>query len=267
MAAARRVYLYVMAFAGLMVSLYAVAGMVAVLVAQPVLQSSALLGASDLRSRTSLYLAELVVGLPIWLGHWLVAERFARRSPEERDAPERRLFLAAVLGVTAVVALFALRGLLRAVLTLPGATTAQPLVLAAITAGARLLVFGAACFGYARLRAATIAPERDRREHDAAYDLAIYALAGFALAFLLIGVGQAVRQLLLDLLQLGRPRVLVGAAGAPWTVWGPIAAWVLAGGAVWAPVWQYDLARGGKTVAKPFPPAPGLTMVTRWHEA
>src|SRR5438094_803233 len=136
MAAARRVYLYVMAFAGLMVSLYAVAGMLAVLVAQPVLQSSALLGASDLRSRTSLYLAELVVGLPIWLGHWLVAERFARRSPEERDAPERRLFLAAVFGVTAVVALFALRGLLRAALTLPGAPTAQPSALPARAAGA-----------------------------------------------------------------------------------------------------------------------------------
>lgn len=246
MAVARRIYLYLLAFAGLLTVLYAAASMLALIVARSTLEASTILGTGDLRARASLYLAQLVVGLPIWLGHWLVAQRAAARSAEERDAPERRLFLAAVFAVTAVVALFALHDLLRFVFTLPGATNRQRATLDGIAAGARLLVFGAAWFAYARLRDRTVPGERERREEDRAYDLAIYALSGFALAFLATGVGQAIQQLLDDLLRGSRPAVLAGSRRDTWTVWGAIAAWIVAGGAVWVPAWGYDLARGGR---------------------
>src|ERR671917_636214 len=125
MAVARRAYLYVMAFAGLMAVLYAAAGMLALIVSWLTLRSSTLLGAGDLRERASLYLAALVVGLPIWLGHWLLAQRLVERAPEERAALERRLFLAAVFAVTAVVALFALHRVLATLFTLPGTTSGE----------------------------------------------------------------------------------------------------------------------------------------------
>jgi hypothetical protein len=42
---------------------------------------------------TALHIAVVVVGLPIFLVHWLWAQRLARRDPEEREAVLRRLYL------------------------------------------------------------------------------------------------------------------------------------------------------------------------------
>jgi hypothetical protein len=78
------------------------------------------------------------------------------------------------------------------------------------------------------------------------HDLAVYILAGFALAFLASGAEGMIRQVLRELVVPERPAVLAGPPGSQWAVWGALAARVVAGAAFWAPVWQYDLARGGR---------------------
>lgn len=244
MAVARRTYLYVLAFAGLLTVLYAASGLLALLVNQFVLTvaGSVLVGAADLRTRASLYLAALVVGLPIWLGHWLIAERAVARAPEERAAVERRVFLAAVFGVTAVIALYALHTVLRFVFTLPGSQGTRASEQAgAVEAGARLLAFGLAWLAHARIPRASGTID-DERPHD----LARYVLTGFALAFLLLGLNRAVEQIVRDLLRAGQPAMLAGPVGGAWLAWGAIAAWLVSGGGVWAMVWGDDQARGGR---------------------
>ena len=246
MITARRTFTYAMNLAGLLVTLFAASGMLALMVTSWALGGSGLLETGDLRARASLYLAELVVGLPIWIGFALFAERAAGRSEAERQAWERRLFMAAVFGVTAVVALVALHGLLQALFTLPGITTMQPVLQGAISAGARLFVFGAAWLAHARLQRARGPATRVEVEHDAAHDIAVYVLAGVALAFLATGALQALSQILNDLLHAERPVLLVDPALNVWRIWGAIAAWLVSGGAVWALVSRYDLARGGR---------------------
>jgi Domain of unknown function (DUF5671) len=250
-AVVRRIVTYTMAFAGLQAVLYAAAGLLAIGVATATQRSSTLIGAADMRGRVSFYLAALIVGLPIWLGFWRAAQRRTMRAPDERAARERRLFLAAVFASTSVVALFALHTLLRVVLTLPGAADLrpdlQPSPLDGITAGARLLAYGAAWLAYARLGWR----ERRPRDDDQTHDLAVYVLAGSALSFFAIGVAQAVRQLVGDLAGSAQPALLAAAPhGAVWTIWGSIAAWIIAGGLTWGAIWQYDLARGGLRVLR-----------------
>jgi len=248
MTTTRRTYTYLLALAGLLVTISAAAGLLALVVSTLVLHSSTLLG--DERSVASSYLAELVVGLPVWLGHWLVAERSLARNPEERDASQRRLYLAAVFAVSAVVALFALHTLLRVILTLPGADARQPLIATGISAAARLLIFGGAWAVHTPVDHQRFASRNSTAGVDDAHDLAVYVLTGTALVFLLIGLDQAIRQIVGDLLSAGQTELLVVAGQNLWTIWGAIAAWVLAGGTIWALVWQYDLARGGRRLLR-----------------
>jgi len=106
-------------------------------------------GGAAVRDRTSYYLASIVVGTPIWLSLWLLAQRRLGRSPLERQARERRWYLAAIFAVTSVVALFGLRFLLQDVLILPGADNVTLTVRDGIFAGARLLVWGAVWLAFA----------------------------------------------------------------------------------------------------------------------
>ncbi len=242
MTSSRRLFSYTMAFAGLLTALYAITSLLALAAATLTLGSNTLLGAEDLRSRASFYLAALIVGLPLWLGFWLAAQRRLARSPEERNARERRLFLGAVFATTSVVVLFGLHTLLQVLLTLPGPPALQLSALDGIAAGARLLVYAAAWVVYARIGWS----ERSAGDEDEFHDVAACVLAGFALTFLAIGVGEALRQLVGDLLGAAQPTLLAERPGSLWTIWGAIAAWILSGGAVWAAIWQYDLARGGR---------------------
>ncbi|MGI8914713.1 MAG: DUF5671 domain-containing protein [Chloroflexota bacterium] len=241
----RRTYTYLLALAGLLVTVAAGAGMASLIVSTLTIPGGTILSADDVRTRASLYLAELVVGLPVWLGHWLAAERGVVRRPEERQARQRRLFLAVIFAVTSVVALFALHDLLRFILTLPSGKATPATLDAAIRATTRMLAFGAAWLLYSRLERP---PTNESTEGtiDPAHDLAVYILTGVALAFLVTGVTEAVLQISKDALGTGRSVLLADAPPLLWTVWGSIAAWMLAGGGVWALVWQYDLNRGGR---------------------
>lgn len=236
----RRIVSYTLAFAGLMAVLYAAAGMLALAVTTVTLRSDLLVSQNDLRSRASFYLAALIVGMPILLAAWLPRRRIDPASPE-RNAGERRLFLAAIFATSAVVALFALQRLLGVVLTIPGPAALRPSVLDGIAGGAQLLVWGAAWVWFARLGWR----ERGPREEDEWHDLGVYVLCGFALGCFTYGLYSAVQEIVSDLLSAGPP-LLNAPAGAAWSTWGSIAAWLLTGGAVWLAAWRYDLIRGGR---------------------
>lgn len=230
---AERVFIYALSFAGLLATLYAISGLLANVIVTITQQSNALAGSSSVRDRTSYYLASIVVGLPIWLGLWRLAERRADRSPQERQSPERRLYLAGIFATASIVALFGLQGALSTVLTLPDTADRALAIRDGIFSGARLLVWGTAWLVYARIGWS----ERSPRDQDEAHDLAVYALSGTALAFLVIGLYGAVHEILADL-------TATTASTSLWSTWGSIAAWILSGGPVWGAIWRYDLARG-----------------------
>jgi hypothetical protein len=239
-----RVLLYVLAFAGLLAVLFAVYGLLALgvgLILQNVSSLGTLVSASDARTQAASDLAALIVGAALWLACWRVLDRRLVRAPAERNALERRLFLAATFAVTSIVALFALHTILHALLTLPGSPDHVSSARDAVEAGARLLVYGAAWLVYARLGWR----ERSPRTADAAHDVAVYLLAGFSLIFLCTGLGEAIHHLVLALQ--GTPEDLfpIDSTNATWTTWGNVAAWTLAGGLMWGAIWRYDLRRGG----------------------
>src|SRR6266851_5194202 len=63
------------------------------------------LASSDryVRDAVSLWGATALVGLPVWLLHWLWIQRTASSDPSERTSALRRLFLYAVLGGAVLV--------------------------------------------------------------------------------------------------------------------------------------------------------------------
>ncbi len=132
-----QVVLYIVAFAGLLAVLYAASGLLAILLALALPQGATLIAAADIRGRASFSLAALIVGLPLWLGIWTIMRRRLLHAPEEHDAGERRLFLAAAWATAAVVALFASQTLLQVILTLPGPAAARPALLDGFAAAAR----------------------------------------------------------------------------------------------------------------------------------
>lgn len=232
--------MYIMAFAGLLTTLYAVSGLLSVLLGVPV-AGDALAGAEgDIRTRVSLYIAALVVGLPIWLGLWRPAQRAAAASPADRGAPERRLYLGAVFAVTAVVSLFALKGLLDYLFTLPAPRDLAPAAHEAVSFAVRLAVFGAAWLLHARLGWRERRPEAADNSHD----LAIYIVTGFGLGMLALAAAAAVGRIISELQS--SPALYEGAPDSGWDFWGGVAAAALAGGAVWTAARLYDERRGGK---------------------
>src|SRR6266536_4634513 len=62
--------------------------------------NAALVSSTDryVRDSVSLWGATALVGLPVWLLHWLWIQRTARADPDERASTLRRLYLYAVLG-------------------------------------------------------------------------------------------------------------------------------------------------------------------------
>ncbi len=139
MNASRRLFSYSLAFAGLLIVLWAARGLLVLVVSTVILQSATLIGAADLRSRASFYLAALIVATPLWLSFWLAAQRRAASVPEERGSIDRRAFFGALFVVTSLVVLFALQRLLRSLLSVPGARESQSPTQEGIEAAARLL--------------------------------------------------------------------------------------------------------------------------------
>lgn len=101
MTATRRVYLYLVSFAGLAMVAAGLANLLSVLVT--LLLSADV--ASSARDDVSRWGATALVGLPVWLLHWTWAQRGAARSLDERSSTLRRLYVYAVLvGATLAMA-------------------------------------------------------------------------------------------------------------------------------------------------------------------
>ena len=98
MSVVRRLYFYGVAFASLWMLAVGLSGLGGVVVdaltTQASWDGSAVYG---LRPAITQNAAYVLVGLPVWLLHWRLAERAAGRDVEERAAALRRLFLYAVL--------------------------------------------------------------------------------------------------------------------------------------------------------------------------
>ncbi|MEO6796311.1 MAG: DUF5671 domain-containing protein [Candidatus Dormibacter sp.] len=151
--------------------------------------------------------AVTLVGLPVWLLHWTIAQRLAGRHPDERASALRRLYLYLVLAATAVAAAIVLRGLLEDGLGLLLGSFTDGAALAR-TAWVSLLLLA---FWFYHLRVA----EADRAAVGQVGTSATlrrwyaYGLLFLGLAFLLFGARSVLQQVLVLLVD-GRQTIVFG---------------------------------------------------------
>jgi hypothetical protein len=103
MSTVRRTYLYAVAAASLLVLSAGIVNLGQALVLAATSGSDRLI-LSGLRGQVALGGAAAIVGLPVWLLHWTLADRGAHRDAAERAALLRRLYLYAVLATAALAA-------------------------------------------------------------------------------------------------------------------------------------------------------------------
>ncbi len=124
----RRIYAYLLAFAGLAMVSAAAANLGQVLI-DLLLESQQASAERYVRDAVSRWGATALVGLPVWLLHWLWIERIARADPGERASTLRRLYLYVLLGSAMLVAAFSAReALLELFDLLAGRSTSGPLL-------------------------------------------------------------------------------------------------------------------------------------------
>src|SRR5438105_6839366 len=93
----RRIYVYLLALAGLAMFASACANLLQLLI-DVALGSVYAESASQVRDTAALWGAAALVGLPVWLLHWWLAARAARADAVERTSVLRRLYVYLVLG-------------------------------------------------------------------------------------------------------------------------------------------------------------------------
>jgi len=143
--------------------------------------------------------AVTLVGLPVWALHWGIAQRLARRHPDERASAIRRLYLYLAMGVLLVAAAIFVRGLLEDVI---GALGGEPLAGAAVLRAAwesvLLLAFWLYHFRIAAANRATVGETGASASLRRWY---AYGLLLFGLAFLLFGARNLMQQIWVLLVQ------------------------------------------------------------------
>lgn len=97
----RRLYILAAAFIGLLLFMYGSSELLRLAFLIIPQDAEFGLGSDWWREELSLNLALIAVGTPLWLGHWLWAQRLAREGTEETSAL-RSLFFLGVLGVTLI---------------------------------------------------------------------------------------------------------------------------------------------------------------------
>jgi hypothetical protein len=110
----RRLYIYAAAFLGLQLLAVGARGMLRLLL-EAALSAPAIDSGEQRTAQLSLYTALLIVGVPLWAGHWWWAQRTLGR-PDEQHSALRRLYGYAVLLVAILGMLFAARSLIGALL-------------------------------------------------------------------------------------------------------------------------------------------------------
>ena len=97
----RRLYILAAAFVGLLLFMHGSSELLRLVFLIIPQDAEFGLGSDWWREQLSLNLALVAVGTPLWLGHWLWAQRLARQGNEETSAL-RSLFFLGVLGVTLI---------------------------------------------------------------------------------------------------------------------------------------------------------------------
>jgi hypothetical protein len=90
MSRVRRAYIYLACIASLEAVVWAVISL---------LRSLLVSGGNTSRENVALQIATVIVALPVFLVHWLWAQRLARHDPEERGAVLRRVYLYGAMAV------------------------------------------------------------------------------------------------------------------------------------------------------------------------
>jgi Domain of unknown function (DUF5671) len=191
----RRIYAYLLAFAGLAMVSIAMANLVQLLV-DLVLQVPVVSSDRYVRDTVSLYAAAALVGLPVWLVHWLWIGRSVRADPEERASTLRRLYVYAVLvGATIAMAGSATDALNAAFAALGGVPTPD----AAVDAFFRPLPFTLIALGvwlaHWRIAATDRALVGERGGSAALRRWYVYGAALVGLVLLLTGTSGVVESL------------------------------------------------------------------------
>jgi hypothetical protein len=112
MTSIRRIYAYLITFAGLSLLAWAVASLGQLLIGLS-LPLGVVRTAESVRDSLALYAAAALVGLPVWLLHWTWVQRTARGDSGERSSTLRRLFLYAVVATSVLVLAGSLRDALE----------------------------------------------------------------------------------------------------------------------------------------------------------
>jgi hypothetical protein len=106
----RRVYVYLVALITLGMVLYGVSNLLRILIdslVEPDRQLLLISGEPAVRRQVALAAALTVIGFPVWLLHWIMAERAARgdteAAREERGSGLRGVYLAIVLGLATLL--------------------------------------------------------------------------------------------------------------------------------------------------------------------
>ncbi|MDA1348682.1 MAG: DUF5671 domain-containing protein [Chloroflexi bacterium] len=108
----RRLYFYGVSFVALMMAANGV-----VQIARYVLDAVADEGVvSTSRTPLAIGLSLLIVGLPLWLLHWMTVQRQVKRLPVETESVVRKVYLVAVMGVSVALAVATAINLLQWVL-------------------------------------------------------------------------------------------------------------------------------------------------------
>ena len=121
----RRIYAYLLAFAGLAMLAFATANL-GQLIIDLLLQTPSADTARHVREVVAVNAAAALVGLPVWLLHWRWTERWARDNPAERASTLRRLYLYVVLAAALLVLAYATQDVLANVFAALTRTRNQP---------------------------------------------------------------------------------------------------------------------------------------------
>ena len=132
MTAIRRIYVYLLAFAGLWMLAGGAANLGRV-VLELLASAAATANTGYVREEVSRWGAAALVGLPVWLLHWWWAQRAAQGDPSEVVSALRRLYLYAVLAVAVLAGASALHEAMQAALeTRPPSASLPPLATATV---------------------------------------------------------------------------------------------------------------------------------------
>ena len=204
-------------------------------------------GDESVRLLVARYVAISVIALPVWLGHWYVVQRGATantpRGRTERFAPQRRFFLAVILGLvtglpTAVAGWNVLEGLFGRLLRMDD----PPRIAGAL---ATLVVTGGAWVYYRSVQQADAARDPELIETDNWRRLEIYGLAVGGLFVFASGL-DSLLEVLIRLIGDARTGVLIRAGPPVAGLLAAALASMVVGAGLWTIHWMPVTALAGE---------------------